>query len=476
MLVNRVGDFFILLAIFLLLFVFNSLDYSIIFNVAPKIVEYNYSIGVNNFFILDVICLFLFLGAMGKSAQLGLHVWLPDAMEGPTPVSALIHAATMVTAGVFLIARCSFLFELSPFVLNIIVLVGSLTAFFASTTGLFQNDIKKVIAYSTCSQLGYMFFACGLSCYEVGVFHLFNHAFFKALLFLGAGSIIHAIENEQDLRKMGGLKNLLPFSYSIMLIGSLALTGFPFLSGFYSKDVILEAAFSKHTSFSHFSYVLGSFGAFFTALYSTRLLFLVFLVTPNGNRSTIFNAHEGRFSLYFPLFVLAFFSLFIGFSCKDMFIGFGTDFWKDSIFELPHNYTLSDIEFINYFFKILPLILTFFGIFVGIFLYGYNLSFYMNVKKNNNFRKFYSFFNKKWYIDRIYAQLISQFYLKYSYFYSYKDVDRGILENVGPYSIVNNLNEVSNFLKIFQKGFIFDYLFLFFIIILIFVFFLLFLF
>jgi len=220
--------------------------------------------------------LFLFLGAMGKSAQLGLHVWLPDAMEGPTPVSALIHAATMVTAGVFLITRCSFLFELSPFVLNIIVVVGSLTAFFASTTGLFQNDIKKVIAYSTCSQLGYMFFACGLSCYEVGIFYLFNHAFFKALLFLGAGSIIHAIGNEQDLRKMGGLKKILPFSYSIMLIGSLALTGFPFLSGFYSKDVILEAAFSRHTSFSHFSYVLGSFGAFFYRLVFNSFVFFGF--------------------------------------------------------------------------------------------------------------------------------------------------------------------------------------------------------
>jgi NADH-ubiquinone oxidoreductase chain 5 len=213
-------------------------------------------------------------------------------MEGPTPVSALIHAATMVTAGVFLIIRCSFLFEHSEIVLNLMTIVGSLTALFASTTALCQNDIKKVIAYSTCSQLGYMFFACGLSSYEVSFFHLSNHAFFKALLFLGAGSIIHAILDEQDMRKMGGLKNLLPFSYAITLIGSLALTGFPFLTGFYSKDVILEIAFAKYTTLSHFSYFLGTFSAFFTAFYSTRLICLVFLNNPNGHKNAILHATE----------------------------------------------------------------------------------------------------------------------------------------------------------------------------------------
>jgi NADH-ubiquinone oxidoreductase chain 5 len=214
-------------------------------------------------------------------------------MEGPTPVSALIHAATMVTAGVFLIIRCSYLFEFSPLALNIIVLIGSCTAFFAATTGLFQNDLKKVIAYSTCSQLGYMIFACGLSSYEVGLFHLSNHAFFKALLFLGAGSIIHALSDEQDLRKMGGLKNILPFSYAIMLIGSLALIGFPFLAGFYSKDVILELSIAKFTTGGHFSFFLGTLAAFCTAFYSTRVLFLVFLSKPNGNKKIIQNAHEG---------------------------------------------------------------------------------------------------------------------------------------------------------------------------------------
>lgn len=221
---------------------------------------------------------FLFIGTIGKSAQIGLHTWLPDAMEGPTPVSALLHAATMVIAGVFLIIRCSFIFEYSSLILSLITILGSLTAIFAATTGLFQNDIKKVIAYSTCSQLGYMVFACGLSAYDISLFHLSNHAFFKALLFLGAGSVIHAIHDEQDLRKMGGLKSLLPFSYATFLIGSLALVGFPFLSGFFSKDAILEVAYSKYTIVGHFAYFLGTFAAFFTAFYSTRLVFLVFFI------------------------------------------------------------------------------------------------------------------------------------------------------------------------------------------------------
>jgi len=368
MLVNRVGDFFILLALFLIYSSCYSLDYDVVFTLAPYLSQYSFNFFGMYINSLDLICLFLFLGAMGKSAQLGLHTWLPDAMEGPTPVSALIHAATMVTAGVFLLARCSFLFELAPVVLNFIMLIGSLTAFFAATTGLFQNDLKKVIAYSTCSQLGYMIFACGLSSYEVGIFHLSNHAFFKALLFLGAGSIIHAIADEQDLRKFGGLKNLLPFSYSIMLIGSLALIGFPFLSDFYSKDTILELAFAKYTYLSHFCYILGSLAAFCTAFYSTRLIFLVFFSEPNGNRKNFINAHESPWPITIPLFILTLLSICVGFFTKEFFIGFGTDFWNYSIFILPENYLMVEIEFINFFFKILPLILTGLGCF-----FAYNL-------------------------------------------------------------------------------------------------------
>jgi len=461
MLVNRVGDFFILLAIFSIYYVFNSLDYDIIFNLTPLILKNTIILGGYNLYIIDLICILLFFGAMGKSAQLGLHTWLPDAMEGPTPVSALIHAATMVTAGLFLLVRCSFLFEYSYTVLNFIMFIGSATAFFAATTGLFQNDMKKVIAYSTCSQLGYMIFACGLSSYEVGVFHLSNHAFFKALLFLGAGAIIHAIDDEQDMRKMGGLQKILPFSYSIMLIGSLSLIGFPFLSGFYSKDTILEIAYATYTVESHFCYFLGSFSAFFTAFYSTRLLFLVFLSEPNGNRVPIINAHEGSWRIVFPLFLLSLFSICIGYFTKDFFIGFGTNFWNSAIFILPKNYILVDIEFIDLMYKQLPLILTLLGSIFAYILYMVNVEEYYNIKKTKKFKYFYNFLSRKWYFDKIYNQTISQNVLYYSYGFSYKDIDRGILEMVGPSGIINFINFLSNNLKNFQTGNIFHYLFIF---------------
>jgi proton-translocating NADH-quinone oxidoreductase chain L len=461
MLVNRIGDFFILLALFLIYSICNSLDYDIVFTMAPYFLNYNFIFLGYEIPSIDLICLFLFLGAMGKSAQLGLHTWLPDAMEGPTPVSALIHAATMVTAGVFLLARCSFLFELSPLILNFIMFIGATTAFFAATTGLFQNDLKKVIAYSTCSQLGYMIFACGLSSYDVGVFHLSNHAFFKALLFLGAGSIIHSVADEQDLRKLGGLKNLLPFSYSIMLIGSLALIGFPFLSGFYSKDTILEIAFAKYTYLSHFCYTLGSLAAFCTAFYSTRLLFLVFLAEPNGNRKIILNAHESSWHITLPLFLLTLCSILIGFFTKEFFIGFGGDFWNFSIFILPQNYLLLDIEFINFFFKILPLLLTLLGVWSAYTIYVNKLEIFYKIKLSKNFKYLYTFFSKKWYFDRIYNQFISQNFLFLGYFLTYKNIDRGLLENIGPFGLTNNLNIISNKLKYLQSGSISQYLLIF---------------
>ena len=471
MLVNRIGDFALLLAIFAIYFVFNSLDYDTVFSLTSLMVDYKIVIGGIEIPALDMICILLFTGAMGKSAQLGLHTWLPDAMEGPTPVSALIHAATMVTAGVFLIARCSFLFEHSPVALNLIIFIGSATAFFASTTGLFQNDMKRVIAYSTCSQLGYMIFACGLSSYEVGIFHLSNHAFFKALLFLGAGSVIHAVADEQDMRKMGGLKQLLPFTYAIMLIGSLALMGFPFLTGFYSKDTILEVAYAKYTIWGHFSYYLGTFAAFFTAFYSIRLLFLVFLAEPNGNRSVILNAHEGSWRLGLPLFILSIFSISIGFLTRDLFIGFGTNFWGASIFVLPQNYVLSDIEFIDLFHKLLPLIISILGASSAYFLYSFGLNTFYGIKKTEGFKIFYNFLNRKWYFDRIYNQFIGQNALNISYHFSYKDVDRGIIEKLGPFGIVNSIKYLFNHINFLQSGFIYHYLFLilFFTILLIFI-------
>jgi proton-translocating NADH-quinone oxidoreductase chain L len=408
MLMNRVGDFALLLAIFAIYFVFNTLNYDVVFNLSPLFLDFRLLIGSFQISVIDFICILLFVGAMGKSAQLGLHTWLPDAMEGPTPVSGLIHAATMVTAGVFLISRCSYLFELSPFTLNIVILIGSATAFFASTTGLFQNDMKKVIAYSTCSQLGYMIFACGLSSYEVGMFHLSNHAFFKALLFLGAGSVIHALSDEQDMRKMGGVRRILPFSYSITLIGSFALMGFPFLAGFYSKDVILEISYATYSICGHFSYILGTLAAFATAFYSIRLIYLVFLSSPNGNKNVIFNAHEGTIRMTLPLFLLCILSIFVGFLSKDLFIGFGTDFWGSAIFVNPFRYSLSDIEFIDLRFKILPLIVTICGASSSFFIYKFGMYDYFKIKQSNIFKYFYNFFNKKWYFDRLYNELVSQ--------------------------------------------------------------------
>ena len=461
MLINRVGDFALLLAIFSIYSVFNSLDYDVIFTLVPLFVNYNLVVSTYSFNVIDIICTLLFLGAMGKSAQLGLHTWLPDAMEGPTPVSALIHAATMVTAGVFLLGRCSHIFEFSASTLNFVLFIGSCTTIFAASTGLFQNDMKKVIAYSTCSQLGYMVFSCGLSNYQVGIFHLSNHAFFKALLFLGAGSIIHAVADEQDMRKLGGLKRLLPFSYSIMLIGSLALIGFPFLTGFYSKDTILELAFAQYSTWGHFAYYLGSFSAFCTAFYSVRLLFLVFLAEPNGNRNTILNAHEGSWYLGLPLFILSILSVLIGFLTKEIFIGFGTKFWGSAIFVLPQNYLLVDIEFLSLFAKLFPLLLTLLGFIFAYFLYAFELNSYFLVKKTSYFKVLYTFLNKKWYFDRFYNQYISQMSLNLSYTFSYKDIDRGLLERVGPYNIVSGIYSSSNLLKGLQSGLIYHNLFFF---------------
>lgn len=459
MLVNRIGDFFLLLAIFTLFISFNTLNYDIIFSISPSFLLYTIDIFGYTIGLIDIICIFIFLGAMGKSAQIGLHTWLPDAMEGPTPVSALIHAATMVTAGVFLVIRSSYLFEYSPIALSLVTIIGAMTAFFAATTGLFQNDMKRVIAYSTCSQLGYMVFACGLSSYEVSIFHLSNHAFFKALLFLGAGAVIHALSDEQDMRKMGGLKNLLPFSYAISLIGSLALVGFPFLAGFYSKDIILEISASTYNSFGQFAYLLGILAAFCTAFYSTRLLYLVFLSVPNGNKNIILNAHEGSLRMSIPLFVLALFSIFIGYLTKDMFIGFGTNFWGSAIFIRPDNYLMTDIEFLSLKFKLLPLVVTILGILSAYVLYTFKIHEYFKLKSiSNTFYFLANFLNKKWYFDRVYNDFIVKKVLYSGHSYFYKTLDRGLIEKLGPTAIYNVISSVLSKTANYQNGFILNYL------------------
>lgn len=446
MVLNRIGDLGLALGIFYIYIVFKSVDYNTIFALVPFF-TYDKILLLNmEFTALNLIAFLLFVGAIGKSAQLGLHTWLPDAMEGPTPVSALIHAATMVTAGVFLIARNSVLYEYSPVILNFIAFIGATTAFFAASIGLVQNDIKRIIAYSTCSQLGYMVFACGLSNYNVGIFHLVNHAFFKALLFLGAGSIIHAVSDEQDLRKLGGLKKLLPFTYSMMVIGSLALIGFPFLTGFYSKDIILEIAYGKFSTFGHYSYYLGSLGAFFTAFYSTRLLYLTFLTKPNGFKSVLLNAEDSSYQIVFSLILLSLPSIFFGYFAKDLFIGFGSDLWGNSIYILTQNLDLIDSEFIGISYKLLPLYLSFTGVFMAFILYFLNqkVLFALKITKIGKFA--YNFINKKWFFDKIYNEYIGQTLYRYSFNTSYKLIDKGVIELIGPKGLSELIFNKSNIL------------------------------
>jgi len=326
MVVNRVSDLFFTVGILIIFYTFQTVEFNTVFGLAPYLVHSSLLLGGYPVSPLVLITAMLFLGAMGKSAQIGLHTWLPDAMEGPTPVSALIHAATMVTAGVFLIIRCSPLFEYAPTVLVAVTIIGAGTAFMAATSGLLQNDLKKVIAYSTCSQLGYMIFVCGLSGYTASLFHLSTHAFFKALLFLSAGAVIHAVASEQDLRRFGGLRQLLPYTYAAFFVGSIALMGVPFLSGFYSKDLILEVAGGGVSVSANFAYSLGLISAFFTSFYSFRLLHLAFYGNTRAGRLPLQQTHELSPRMAVALFVLAVGTVFLGVFGRDIFVGPGTDF------------------------------------------------------------------------------------------------------------------------------------------------------
>ena len=457
MLMNRIGDFSLIIGIIIIFIYYKAVDYASVAVLTPLVKEDVISFLNLNVSLLTVIGIFLFIGAVGKSAQLGLHTWLPDAMEGPTPVSALIHAATMVTAGVFLLARSSFVYEYSYDVLGYVSIIGALTAFCASTIGLVQNDLKRVIAYSTCSQLGYMVFACGLSNYSTGVFHLSNHAFFKALLFLSAGSIIHAVNDEQDMRKMGGLKNLLPFTYSMVVIGSLALIGFPFLTGFYSKDLILELAFSKFSSFGYFCYFLGTFGAFLTAFYSTRLLCLTFLSEPAGHKSVIPYAADAPNAITFALGVLAIPSIFIGFYSKDLLVGLGTEFFGTAIYVPLENNNIFDAEFISLFYKLLPVKLSLFGATLSFLLYSFQYKILFRVKTSFLGKKIYNFFNRKWFFDKIYNEYFGQFFFKFGYSISYKFIDRGIFELLGPTGLSFSTVGLGSDLYKNQTGYMYHY-------------------
>jgi NADH-quinone oxidoreductase subunit L len=451
--VNRVGDFGLAVGIFLIFYHFGTIKFAETFQLASQFSDKKiFFFGFENN-LITLICLFLFIGAMGKSAQFLLHTWLPDAMEGPTPVSALIPAATMVTAGVFLVVRCSPLFEYSQFALNVVASVGMMTALFAASVALVQNDIKKIIAYSTCSQLGYMFFAAGVGAYHVAIFHLFTHAFFKALLFLGSGSVIHAFKDEQDIRNMGGVYKKLPYTYIFMLIGTLALTGFPFLSGFYSKDAIIEFAFFKHTVIGNYATAIGISTAFLTAIYSWRLFFKTFHGNYNNKSISIEKINESTLTMLIPLAILGAGSLFAGYFFKDLFIGKDSgEFWQTSIFflnEIKHDH--------------IPLWLL--TTTPTIVILAIPISYYYFIKNTNileNFKKvnlpLYNFLFNKWYIDELY-EIIFIKPIKNIGMFLWKKGDEGTIDKFGPNGVSKLIKLISNKAVQFQSGYIYDYAF-----------------
>jgi len=451
--VNRIGDFGLAVGIFLIFFFFGSINFEEVFQVAPQFIKKQLLFFGFELNLITLICLFLFIGAMGKSAQFLLHTWLPDAMEGPTPVSALIHAATMVTAGVFLVVRCSPLFEYSQVALNVVAIIGMITAIFAASVALVQNDIKKIIAYSTCSQLGYMFFAAGVGAYHVAIFHLFTHAFFKALLFLGSGSVIHAFKDEQDIRNMGGVRKKLPFTYILMLIGTLALTGFPFLSGFYSKDAIIEFAYLRNSSLGNYTVVIGIFTAFLTSIYSWRLFFKTFHGSYNNKKIPINETHESPLVMLIPLFFLGIGALFAGFLFKETFIGHhSNDFWKTSIFfinEIKHDH-------IPLWLLLITPILVVISIPLSFYYYISNTRILEEFK--NTSLPLYNFLLNKWYIDELYNSVFVNPAKKIGSFF-WKKGDVGTIDRFGPDGISKLIKIISNKAGRLQTGFIYDYAF-----------------
>lgn len=501
---NKIGDIALLICCALVYYEWKTLDFSVLFCCLDNLFFNNsimdewscqsvYFDGATYYNLINyisflsvleykisIMCFFFVLAAIGKSAQAGLHIWLPEAMEGPTPVSSLIHAATMVTAGIFLLVRCSYFFcGLNSFFV-FIIFVGSITAFFSSTIGLLQTDLKKVVAYSTCSQLGYMFVCCGFSAYNNSMYHLFNHAFFKALLFLTAGYIIHALSNEQDIRKMGGLLHILPFSYIMMLIGSLSLMGFPFFSGFYSKDKIIELCFNSYLHmfnlFPFYKYIIFSqslclFAAIFTIIYSIKLLFYVFLNSYNGFRTYLLNIHFSSFFIQLPLFFLSFLSIISGYLTSDMMVGIGSNFWLKSIqidtfffFDFENinifkSFFLLHTEY-NHYIRQITLVWTMYFILICIFLLVYFKYFfyYSIVGSINWFKNLFFLINKKYlFINRllVYNSINNGFIFSYNTIY--KLFDKGLIEFIGPFGIVSTIKNVLYSQYKLQSGLIYHY-------------------
>ena len=488
--VNRVGDFGFLLGIFTLFVLFNGVSFDQIFPRAAELSNARFQFLGIEWHALTIACLLLFMGAMGKSAQFLLHTWLPDAMEGPTPVSALIHAATMVTAGVFMVARMSPVFEYAPAALTVVTVIGAITAFFAATIGLVQNDIKRVIAYSTCSQLGYMFVGLGVGAYSAGVFHLFTHAFFKALLFLGAGSVIHAMHHEQDMRNMGALRRYIPLTTALMAIGTLALTGFPFTAGYYSKDAIIEAAYARHSGAGSFAFLATVVAAFMTSFYSWRLFFLTFEGSARWGHSHHHahgthegvehdyhshdvepashaqhehghhgghRPHESPLVMLLPLFVLAAGAILAGFIFHDAFIGEGyQDFWKGALFTRPENHILEEMHHLPFWVPLLPTVMMALGFLLAWYMY------IIDAKKPAQLAAehpiLYRFLLNKWYFDELYDAIFVRPAMGIGRFF-WRTGDQRIIDGLGPDGISARVLDVTRGVVRVQTGYLYHYAF-----------------
>jgi NADH-quinone oxidoreductase subunit L len=455
--VNRVGDFGFSLGIYAVFVMFGSLDFGTVFSAAPR------AVGTTMEFLgwhvdsLTLACILLFIGAMGKSAQIPLHTWLPDAMEGPTPVSALIHAATMVTAGVFMVCRLSPLFEYAPTALGVVGIIGGTTAMFAASIGMAQPDIKKVVAYSTCSQLGYMFSAAAVSAYGAAIFHLFTHAFFKGLLFLCCGSVIHAMGGEQDMRRMGGLWRKTPITYATMWVGALSLSAIPFFSGYYSKDTILDAAWASGTAVGRYAWVLGTVGAFMTAFYISRVMFMTFHGEPRAGEEAMHHAHESPWVMLVPLIVLAIGAAFFGFLGYDFFVGHDrAGFWKSAILVLPQYDSLDAAEGNPLLVRYLPLIVAVIGIAVAYVFYVVDPR--IPVRLASQYRALYLFLLNKWYFDELYdwlfvrpAMLIGDGL--------WKSGDGAVIDGLGPDGVAAVTRDLARQASRLQTGYLYHYAF-----------------
>ena len=452
-LVNRVGDFGFAIGIFLIFFFYGTLNYNEVFQQTPLLVKKEIIFLGLEFNLITLVCVMLFFGAMGKSAQIFLHTWLPDAMEGPTPVSALIHAATMVTAGVFLVVRCSPIFEYSQTALNLVTTVGMITAFFAATVALVQNDIKKIVAYSTCSQLGYMFLAAGIGAYNVAIFHLFTHAFFKALLFLGSGCIIHSFNEQQDIRSMGGVWKKIPYTYAIMVVGTLALTGFPFLSGYYSKDAIIEFAYLKDSTIGYYAVSIGIFTALLTSIYSWRLIFKTFHGKFNNKEENLSSIHESPLIMLVPCCLLAIGAIFAGFAFKEIFIGYNNpEFWRNSILFLD---VINTNHPPTWLISITPIIV----------IIAIPISYYLFIENEKILRDFviknqflYNFLLRKWYFDELYNFIFVEPIKRFGLFF-WKKGDINTIDRFGPDGLSRLVKIISNKAVNFQSGYLYHYAF-----------------